>query len=364
MNTRKIPIYIKIILTALFLLIGSVALLAQHSTSINILPTDEHIQISGSNYIYEKDTELVIHRHSDKVYRGNTKDNLFNPLKARSSSGIALSFKTSSPTIVAKFKIAKGLKSSAVFSVFQEGVFIEDISFKYEENKEIILNITPATTEKEVLYKITFPLKTDVHFLGLELEKGHQLIKIDKELKPIYVAFGDSITHGTGQKTTPETYAYQIAEKFNWELYNLAVGGGKTSEVMAEMIADDFKHIDVMTILIGFNDYNGQGVDLKEYQKRYEGVLTTIRKKHPDTKIYCITMTYTKQQNSKKTGIPAEDFRKVVRGIVSSRQKKGDKNVFLIEGEEISSEENLKDIVHFSVDGAKSFADALYLQMK
>jgi lysophospholipase L1-like esterase len=133
---------------------------------------------------------------------------------------------------------------------------------------------------------------------------------------------------------------------------------------MAQMIADDFKHIDVMTILIGFNDYNGEGVDLKTYKNRYEKVLKTIRSKHPNTKIYCITMTYTTQLNSKKTGIPAEGFRRSVREVVNSRQKNGDKNIYLIEGEKISSEKNLKDKVHFSIEGAKNFANALYLQIK
>lgn len=364
MNTRKIPMYIKILLMTLFFLIGGIALFAQSPTSVFIKPTNENILISGSNYISKKGDELVIHRHSDKVYEATPQENLFNPEKARSSSGIQIEFKTDSPKIIAKFRIIEGLKSYPIFSIFKNGVFVEDKGFKYEANKDIEIELNTSSQGKEVLYKITFPLKTDVHFLGLTLENGHQLFEFESEKKPIYVAFGDSITHGTGQKTTPQTYAYQIAEKFNWELFNVAVGGAKASQVMAEMVADDFEHIDIMTILIGFNDYNGQGVDLKTYQDRYEGVLKTLRDKHPNTKIYCITMTYTKQNESKKTGIPAEEFRNVVRKIVSSRQKNGDKNIYLIEGESISSEKNLKDIVHFSPEGAKDFAAALYAQMK
>lgn len=363
MSSKKIPVYIKIILVKLFFLIGGVALFAQNSTSDFVKPTDENIHISGSNYIYEKDNELVIHRHSDKVYEGTKKTNLFNPVKARTSAGIQIEFKTDSPKVIAKFRIAEGLNSHPIFSVFQNEIFIEDIGFKYESNKVISVEIDSKSIGKEVLYKITFPLKTDVHFLGLKLKNGHQLIELEPKEKPIYVAFGDSITHGTGQKTTPQTYAYQIAEMFGYELFNLAVGGGKTSQVMAEMIADDFKHIDVMTILIGFNDYNGEGVTTKAYQQRYENILKTIRSKHPNTKIYCITLAYTTQQNSKRTEIPAEDFRSAVRNIVSNLQKNGDKNIYLIEGEKISSEKDLKDRVHFSIDGAKHFADKLYLQM-
>jgi len=325
---------------------------------------DSNIHIEGSNYIYKKGDELVLHRHSDKVYKGTTKENLFNPLKARTSSGILIKFKTNSPKIIAKFKIVKGNKSTSVFSIFQNGTFIENSSFKYEPDSEILINLESKYPGKDVVYKITFPLKTDIHFLGLELEDDYQLIEFESPNKPVYVACGNSITHGTGQKTTPETYAFQIAKKFGYELFNVAVGGGKTSQVMAEMIANDFKRIDVMTILIGFNDYNGQGIDIKTFYKRYDNMLKTLRSKHANTKIYCITMTYTNFKKSKTSGIPVDEFRGVITHIVEKMQLTGDKSIFLIKGEAITSKSNLKDNVHFTTQGAKDFADALFAQMK
>jgi lysophospholipase L1-like esterase len=89
-----------------------------------------------------------------------------------------------------------------------------------------------------------------------------------------------------------------------------------------------------------------------------------MREKHPDTKIYCISMTYTTQLNSKKSKISVDDFRKVVREVVAKRQNNGDKNLFLVKGEDLTTKANLKDKVHFSVDGAKLFADALYQEIK
>ena len=236
-------------------------------------------------------------------------------------------------------------------------------NFKFEAGKEISLNITSKHPGEEVVYKIALPLKRDVHFLGIEVENGFEIVSFPEEKKPIYVAYGDSITHGTGQAATPETYAYIIAEKFGFELFNLAVGGAKTSQVMAEMIRDDFKEINVMTVLIGFNDYNGQGIDLEAYKKRYNDVLATIRSKHKKTKIFCITMTATTATKSKKTGIAADEFRAVVKNIVAKIQASGDANIFLIEGEKITTEANLKDAVHFSVEGASDFAYELYKKM-
>ena len=195
--------------------------------------------------------------------------------------------------------------------------------------------------------------------MGLELDNGYDLKTIEEANKKTYVAFGDSITHGRGQNTTAETYPFILADNFGYELYNIAVGGGKTSQVFANMIRDDFKQIDLITILIGYSDCNGEGVDVETYNERYKNVLKTIRETHKDTKIYCITPSYTTQQNSRISQIPMENFREAVRQVVKDRQQNRDENIYLIEGESISSIENLKDKVHFSIEGAASFAEEL-----
>lgn len=339
-------------------------LLSSCALQKNIPADDKRILNYGSRFVKYQNGELILHRHSDKVYQGTTYGNLFNPLKARSGTGIKLEFKTASAYIKMRFKIAKGWLKNPVFSVFQNGKFQQNLSFTYGDNKIITLDIRSETPGKPVVYTITYPLRTDVHFLGLRLDGQHKLLKINKKKRPVYVAFGNSITHGTGQQTTPQTYAYQLAEKMNWELFNLAVGGGKTSPVMAEMIRDNFKKIDFMTILIGFNDYNGEGVDTLTFAKRYRQVISTIRQTHPLTKIYAITMTATKAEYSKKSGLPIEYFRQVIRHIIKERQEKGDQNIYLIEGEKLTSETDLNDKVHLSVKGAEKFAEKLYNRIK
>jgi len=342
-----------------FLFLSFIFLNVSCAQTKKIAPNDSRIHISGSNYVSYKNNELILHRHSDKIYQGTTLKNLFNPLKARSASGILISFKTASPKTKVFFKIAKGWHKNPIFSILQNDTLIENKSFKYEDDKIISFEIKTNATKNPSVYTIALPLRTDVHFLGLELPKNDDLIDFKEEKKPIYVAFGNSITHGTGQQTTPQTYAYQLAKNLHWELFNTAVGGSKTSKVMADMIANDFKKIDYMTILIGFNDYNGQGVDTLTFAKRYRDVLSSIRAKHSETIIYAITMTTTKSKHSKKSGIPVEDFRKVIRDIVRQRQANGDSNIYLIEGNQISEEADLNDNVHLSVKGAQKFAKRL-----
>lgn len=320
---------------------------------------NKNISIEGSNYITVKNDELIAHRHNQEVYENTTKENLFNPIKARTCSGITLNFKTKSPTVVVKFKIVEGSDKGAVFGVFQNDEFDKNERFKYIANEIVHINISSKTTTEAISYTITYPLKTDVHFVGLELEENHTLEALNKEQKKIYVAFGDSVTHGTGQKTTQETYPFILAKKKGYELFNTAVGGSKTSQVMAEMIRDDFEHIDIMTVLIGFNDYNGEGVSVETLKNRYKNVLSTIRETHKDTKIYCIVSSATKMKLSKKSNLPIQPFITGIIEVIKERQQQGDTNIYIIEGHKFTTIEDLKDNVHLSIAGAKSLAEKL-----
>jgi peptidoglycan/xylan/chitin deacetylase (PgdA/CDA1 family)/lysophospholipase L1-like esterase len=332
----------------------------------SIAPSDSNIVVYGCNYISDKNNERILHRHSDEVYNGTTKDNLFNPLKARSGSGIVLKFKTASPKINARFRILEGNAASSIFGIYQNNILTNTSTFEYVSNQEIVIEIKSVNPGTEQEYAITLPIWTDVSFLGLELETGYELSVLKKEQKPVYVAYGNSITHGRGQNGAFETYPFIVSQNYEWELYNLAVGGGKTSQVMANMIRDDFKHIDYMTVLIGYNDYNGEGIDTATYRDRYKSFIDTVRKKHKNTKIFCITLTYTSNHESVTSGVPADDFRTVTANIVNERIIAGDSNIYLIRGEDISSEENLRegDAVHFSIQGANNFADELFLALQ
>ena len=329
-----------------------------------ISPHDPKIKVEGSNYTSNENSELIMHRHSDKAYAGTNLSNRFNPVKARTGSGIILHFKTASPTLNVKLKIREGNSSSSTFGIFRNGEQTDTVIISYDADKEFSIELNSNVVGEEVLYSVTMPIWTDVSCLGLELENGYELVDFELIEKPVYVAYGNSITHGRGQNGAYETYPYLVSEMFGWELFNLAVGGGKTSVVMGEMIRDDFDKIDVLTVLIGYNDYNGEGSDVESYIQRYNAFLDTVRTGHPETKIFCISLTHTTNLVSEASGINVEDFRTAVENIVSERVAAGDMNIFLIKGDELTTEESLQDPVHLSLQGASDFADSLFAHMK
>jgi len=339
-------------------------LLARVNGEANISANHPLIKVTGTKYTRMEGNAMIFPRHSSELLAMAKRKSKFNPKKAQTNTGVMLSFKTASPKVKLSFKVLEGDNRGPVFGIFQDKAFVKVAKFGRQDGPELVFELESSKPGEEVLYEITLPNWSNVAFESLELEQGFSLSKMKPETKPVYVAYGNSITHGTGQQGTFQTYPFLVSREMDWELYNLAVGGGKTSVPMAKMIRDDFEKIDYMTILIGYNDYNGEGLTAQEYGTRLQAFLKTIREKHQKTKIYCITPTFTKTKISKKSGVAITEFRNRMTQVVTEFQGQGDKNLFLIRGEEISKAEDLKDAVHFNVKGAKSFGELLSKELK
>ncbi len=323
-----------------------------------VSPDDPRIHFTGAKFSKVSGEMIDFQRHSDSVLTLPMQQSLFNPEKAKTTSGIVLSFKTASPFVKAFFRKLPGLNRAGLFTIYRNGTEEGSLIINASTDSSFFVNIASNSSD-ESLYDIVLPTLNNLAFTGLEIDSSFDLIKYTPEEKRIYVAYGNSITHGVGQLGTNQTYAYKTAQTFGWELYNVAVGGAKTSQAIAGMLRDDFERIDYMTILIGYNDYNFQGIDTAEYKTRMTGVLDAIRQTHPETEIFCISQTFTLQDTSKTSGLPIADFRTALANFVEERKSQGDSRIYLIRGEEITDSSSLKNRVHFSVNGAARFADSL-----
>src|SRR5690606_27446736 len=103
----------------------------------------------------------------------------------------------------------------------------EDISFTLE-------NPTPGEAS---VFKIILPSWANPIFQGLELDDGASLLPLEDMERPVYIALGDSITHGTGQGSASyDSYPYILSEKLDYSFYNLAIGGSQISFPIAESL--------------------------------------------------------------------------------------------------------------------------------
>ena len=351
------------------LLVFAVSLLVSGSMAATaaqgIAPNDTRITVKGCQFVERTVEALSFARFPAEHAAMDARDLGYNPEKAAATSGVRLLFATDSSEVTLHFTTPMlPLNRGADFAVFSEGRLIKEFTFNKSQSAAVALSFDAPDAGIHA-YEVTLPSYASPHFKGMELDTGAALETYAYD-KPIYVAIGDSISHGVGQRSaTHLTWPFLLSQTMDWDLYNLAVGGGKISVPVAEQLAG-LEQVDVMTILVGYNDWCFNGKSPEVFAADYHRFLDTVRGNHPETKIYCISMLYTRQAVSKKTGEPIEPMRQAVAEVVAKRQADGDSNIFFIQGDAISSEANLRgddaptDPVHLGIPGARLFAESMH----
>ena len=118
-----------------------------------------------------------------------------------------------------------------------------------------------------------------------------------------------------------------------------------------------------MTILFGYNDWNGEGDTVARFESEFRQMLSAVREAQPDARVFCISPLVTRRDVSRSSELPIDGFREVVRKL-AEEWGRADPGVHFIDGRVVSSHANLqpagsKDVVHLTVEGAALLADAL-----
>ncbi|UBM63382.1 SGNH/GDSL hydrolase family protein [Candidatus Sulfidibacterium hydrothermale] len=327
-----------------------------------IKPNDNRIRIEGAFFLKKTDNKMIINRHEKKII--DIPETEANPKNAFTQSGVTLSFVSDSKNIKILLSPRKGTSHRhSVFGVFKNGKLYKQIAVLPRKDTAFNGIAFQNPDGKTAVWEIVFPPYYGVNFNGIETDKGSHFAAAPQKDKPVYVAIGNSITQGTGQTAGFQTWPWILAQKEGWQLYNLAVGGSKISWPFALELAG--KKVDVITILWGYNDWNKGYTPKKQIIPRYTKLLSILLKDHPKAKIYCITPTFTYRQQPKHGTVSLNEIRQAEADVVRKFQKKGYKNLFLIDGKSLTGPENMKpkgskDVVHFTPKGARLFAEALY----
>jgi lysophospholipase L1-like esterase len=332
------------------------------SQPVTILPGDERIHVEGLNYTVPIQEKLILQRFRPDILQIPSHKLGVNPDKARNPSGGIIAFSTDSPSWTARFHVSNSNYMGTGFGIFENGQHVEEFKFN-PKTESIELNVN-SNSMGASNYEIALPSYSTIEFLGLELDPNHDLKEQCQADRPVYVALGDSISHGVGQDGFGhKTWPFLLSRRLDMELFNLAVGGGKISIPVAQML-EDWSKIKLVTILVGYNGLHFNRKSPDQYRRDYDQLLDTIRKNHPITTIVCISLLYTKKPVSEKTGHTADDFRDALESLIRERQLT-DPNLIFIPGEEISSEKNLRadnpqDPVHLGIEGAAMLAEEVY----
>lgn len=329
--------------------------------------SNEYIRYLGTQYIYQdkvnNKTQVSFTRHSKSVLALPKKESNFNRTKAQTNSGIIINFATQSNTIELNFRALATINRGSDIAIYENDVFIKNEKFSAKQ-PEISLKFNSQDQDNISEYKIVLPSLANLAFESLKITENSQLLPIKSKRKAKYIAIGDSISHGVGQgSATYLTYPFQVAQALELELFNLAVGGAQVSPPTAAMLKD-FDNIELITVLVGYNDWNAPNPDLNEFKSKYNQMIDTLLTQHPTSDIYCITPLFTKRTTSKNSKLPIQAYRNVIADIVKEKQKNISNRITLIEGDKITSIENLRtdnlsDPVHLGVKGAKLFSQEL-----
>ncbi len=248
-----------------------------------IQPNNENIVIKGAFFVKKSSDKVIINRFDNEFL--THKKTFVNAIKANTQSGVTICFSTNSSTITMYFKERDDAQHrQKVFGILKNGEFFKEV-------KGTTFSFTNVEDNQYNQWEIVLPTFCGVDFTGIEIDGNSDLNKIKQEQKPVYVAIGNSITHGVGQNGAGFlTYPFLLAQNKNWVLYNLAVGGSKISWPVARLIEN--KKVDVITILWGYNDWNSTFTIENEIKPYYKKLITKLRKIQPDAKIYCINKCF------------------------------------------------------------------------
>jgi lysophospholipase L1-like esterase len=210
--------------------------------------------------------------------------------------------------------------------------------------------------------KIVFPSWSNPILKDLVFNKDTAIDSSYQLNKGYYYAIGDSITHGVGQDSASHlTYPFLLSQKLDLTLHNFAVGGGKVSQPVAALLKE-CPPAEIITILIGYNDWSGSGKKPEVFQKDLTQFLKTALANQPNAEFWIMRPLFTKTQKSKKSGLPIDEFRNAIDRVLADIN---DPRCHLVESDKFTDAsylrpDNPKDPVHLGKDGARMLAEHLY----
>jgi lysophospholipase L1-like esterase len=354
---KKIKLLLERILLSTFMLLSFFA-----SAKVTVSLDDPNISYDGVYYPVITANKVTFNRHISTMindWESGIGGQWMNQW-VTTQTGVRVRFKTASPTIDMKFsKRAGGGTIGALptngFTVFVNGV--ESASFS-----DTTFTITHPNAGTSATFELTLPNLWAVDFVGMQLDDTYSLDAISPLNQPVYVAIGNSITHGTGQYVSAaKGYPFLLAKKMGWDLHNIAVAGATLGWAIAKNIKG--KQVDYITVKIGFNDWKYVNGPLSVKQAEYGKLLDTLRAYQPTAKIICVSPLFSSDASG-AAPYSLQDFRDMVESVVTAKMQT-DPNICLLIGKDFSDASMLAsgDPTHLSEYGASKIADALYTQI-
>lgn len=331
---------------------GNTGITPVNDCSFQSIPsTNSNLIFEGVNDVDISESKATLYRFK-KEYALEEVSGYYLQKRAGATSGVKLRFKTNSPKIKVYFQENTSISDNVfwhTFDIFKNGRYQFD-----SQGWEIEIE-NPSQEVAE--WSVTLPTFSNAEFLKLEIINGYSLSPIDKN-KPVYVAIGNSITHGMGinNYSTRLTYPYILADSLGYELYNWGIGGSKIYDGILSNFSTGLEP-DLVSILWGYNDVHYSGSDsylANNSFPQYETILTTLLNDYPNACVLAILPTYT----TNPTNTTARNIDSLKNGqleIIQQLQESYSK-LYYLNGNDYTDVSGLNDDVHLNQSGNQSLA--------
>lgn len=204
-----------------------------------------------------------------------------------------------------------------------------------------VINFPDAVSR---LIELVWPYADGMDLLKTTVNAGANFFGIPSRPAGIYVAQGDSITHGFWSSKAVNSWAFKSAVAIDRRLINLANGGAIA--VAADANALIGTGADRVSYMIGYNNFVAQTA-LATFQAAVEGWINNAEAALPSAKILVISPIYSPNTNT----ITLAQYRTSVAAAVTAA---GGANVSYVNGLSLmtNSSDRLADGVHPTDTGA------------
>lgn len=182
-------------------------------------------------------------------FYANTPD--FKP-KSHATSGIRLECDTDADAITMEGEFFSGSsRTFAYFDITVNGCLIaHEGTANFHQKPGFSFTIPlDGTLNRIVIY---FPNLASAGLKRLEFHGATQVLPVKKDGR--LLCFGDSITQGYDAEFSSLSYANQLADAWNMELFNKAIGGETFQPELAKLTEP--QRPDVITVAYGTNDWS------------------------------------------------------------------------------------------------------------
>lgn len=220
--------------------------------------------------------------------------------------------------------------------------------FKLRESGYDATFCFPVGVEKDIT--VNFPLYGEVYDLQVGLEKGASLSAHTpyKHEKPI-VYYGSSITQGGCASRPGKSYQAIISRKYDCDYINLGFSGSARAE---DSIVEYMASLEMSAFV---SDYDHNAPNVEHLKNTHHKMYEKIREKHPMIPYFMVTKPDFAFREEDR------ERRRVIMESYLEACKKGDKNVYFIDGSAFFNGADIGDCTidfcHPTDDGFVRMAD-------